>query len=78
MALAKQRTFTPTNKLAVGTTVSAIVGTQAAPLVQEIWPQLAPAIVAGPVMTETLAMLMALLSGVIVGWFVPDRPNEAR
>jgi hypothetical protein len=75
MALVKQPSKLPTNKLAAGAVVSSIVGTQAGPLVQEIWPQLAPAVLAGPVMTDTLAMLIALLSGVVVGWFVPDQAN---
>lgn len=78
MALAKQVSRLPTNKLAVGTTVSAIVGTQAGPLVQEVWPQIAPAVLSGPVMTETMAMIVALLAGMIVGWFVPDATNVAR
>lgn len=75
MALAKQAGYRPTNKLAVGSAMAAIVGTQTAPLVLEVWPQVAPAILAGEIATQTVSMLVALLAGVVVGWFVPDQPN---
>lgn len=75
--MARQISALPTNKLAVGATVAAIIGTQSGPLVTEIWPQIAPAVLSGPVMTDTLAMLVAMIGGVVVGWFVPDRPNVA-
>lgn len=75
MATARQKNFAPTNKLAVGSAMAAIVGTQTAPLVLEVWPQIAPAILAGEIATQTVSMLVALLAGVVVGWFVPDQPN---
>lgn len=73
--MARQRSALPTNKLAVGSAMAAIVGTQTAPLVLEVWPQIAPAILAGEIATQTVSMLVALLAGVVVGWFVPDQPN---
>ncbi len=78
MATARQVGIRPTNKLAVGSAMAAIVGTQTAPLVLEVWPQVAPAILAGEIATQTVSMLVALLAGVIVGWFVPDMPNVPR
>jgi hypothetical protein len=76
MALKKQPDALPTNKLTVGASVAAIVGTQASPLVAEVWPQIAPAVLSGPAATETIAALFALLAGLVVGWFVPDRAAE--
>jgi hypothetical protein len=76
MPLAKQPSALPTNKLAVGSTVTAIVGTQLAPALEEIWPALAPAILAGPAVTQLVAALAAMLAGMFVAWWVPDRPNE--
>jgi hypothetical protein len=73
MTMARQKTSMPTNKLAVGSSIAALVGTQASPLVAEIWPQIAPAMLSGPAVTETVAALMALLAGILAGWFVPDR-----
>ena len=73
MALAKQPSAMPTNKLAVGSAVTAIVGTQLSPAVAEVWPQIAPAILSGPAMTEIISAVAALLAGLAVGWFVPDR-----
>jgi hypothetical protein len=73
MKLATQATSFPTNKLTVGASVAALVGTQASPLVAEIWPTLAPAILAGPAATEFVSALVALLAALFVGWFVPDR-----
>lgn len=73
--MARQTSALPTNKLAAGATVTAIVGTQLSPAVAEVWPQIAPAMLAGPAMTQLVAGVVALLAGVAVGWFVPDRPQ---
>ena len=73
--MARQTSVMPTNKLAVGSAVTAIVGTQLSPAVAEVWPQIAPAILAGPAFTEIISALAALIAGLVVGWFVPDRSN---
>lgn len=78
MTTARQASNLPSNKLTIGASVAAIVGTQTGPLVEEIWPQLVPAVLAGPVATGTMAALLALLAGLAVGWFVPDAPNVPR
>jgi hypothetical protein len=75
MPLVKQPSALPTNKLAVGSAVTAIVGTQLSPAVAEVWPQIAPALLAGPAMTEIVSAVAALLAGLAVGWFIPDRAN---
>lgn len=66
MALAKQRSAAPTNKLAVGT-ISAAVITQAW---AEVFADLAPQI-AGPGVSTLAGILVAMA----IGYFVPDRPN---
>ena len=71
--MARQASVMPTNKLAVGSAVTAIVGTQLSPAVAEVWPQVAPAMLAGPSVTEMISAVVALLAGLAVGWFVPDR-----
>lgn len=68
----------PTNKAL--TTALANVGSLPfiVPAVQEVWPQIAPAALAGPNMTIAVA---ALISGVValgVAWFVPDRLGRLR
>ena len=73
MALAKQKSALPTNKLMVGSAFTAIVGTQFSPAVAEVWPQIVPAVLGGPAVTEIVAGLAALGAGLVVGWFVPDR-----
>jgi hypothetical protein len=78
MATAKQKSALPTNKLAVGSAVTAIVGTQLSPAVAEVWPQLVWPVLAGPAMTDIISAVSALIAGLVVGWFVPDAPNEVR
>lgn len=73
MTLAKQASVLPTNKLAFGSAITAIVGTQLSPMVAELWPGIAPPLFAGPAFTDILATLTALLAGVVIGWFIPDR-----
>lgn len=78
MALAVQTSALPTNKLAVGALLASLAATKAGPLTAEIWPQLAPAFLAGPVATDVAQVLVGALAGVAVGWFVKDRPNLAQ
>lgn len=73
--MATQPDSFPTNKLAVGSAISSVFATQVGPVLEEVWPQIAPAVLAGPTMTTTLAMLAAIFVGWAVAWFVPDRPQ---
>jgi hypothetical protein len=73
MAYAKQPSAMPTNKLMVGSTVATIVGTQLSPALAEVWPQVAPALLAGPSFTDLIAAIVTLLAGLAAGWIVPDR-----
>jgi len=78
MPTARQASAMPTNKLAVGSAVTAIVGTQLSPAVAEVWPQIAPALLAGPSVTEIISAVAALVAGLVVGWFIPDAPNVVK
>ena len=73
MTMAKQASSMPTNKLAVGSVVATIVSTQLSPAIVELWPQVAPALLAGPAVAEIVSTLAALAAALLVGWFVPDR-----
>ena len=75
MRKARQKSSWPTRKLAFGSGITAIVGTQLSPAVAEVWPQLVPAVLAGPAATEIIAALAALVAGLAVGYYVPDAPN---
>lgn len=70
MTLASQPNALPTNKLAI----AALVG----PAVTELWPgimaDLWPALAGGP----ATAALAGAAAALIVGWFVPDRANQAQ
>jgi hypothetical protein len=77
MRKAVQKSSWPTRKLAFGSGVTAIVGTQLSPAVAEVWPQLVPAFLSGPAVTEIVAAVAALVAGLFVGYWVPDQPNEA-
>ena len=71
--MTKQPDAFPTRKLAVGSTVATIVATQLSPAIVELWPQVAPALLAGPAVTEIVSALAALAAALVAGWFVPDR-----
>jgi hypothetical protein len=73
--LVTQPTALPTRKLMVGTLVAAITGTELAPALAEVWPQIAPPVLAGPAVTEYMALVLSLLAGLAVGYFVKDRAN---
>lgn len=76
MRKARQKSSWPTRKLAFGSGITAIVGTQLSPAVAEVWPQLVSAMLAGPAITEIVSALSALVAGLAVGYYVPDQPNE--
>lgn len=73
--MTKQPDSFPTNKLAVGSSVSTVFAMQAGPIIEEIWPQVAPVVLAGPTVTTSLAALVAIFAGWAVAWFIPDRPQ---
>ena len=71
-----QPTALPTNKATVAATVAGVAATYAGPVVMEVWPQIAPAIVAGPNVTSMIAALASALIGLGAAWFVRDRLGE--
>ena len=73
--LVSQPSAMPTRKLATGTLVAAITGTQLAPALAEVWPQIAPAVLAGPAVTEYLSLVLSIVAGLVAGYFVKDRAN---
>lgn len=77
MKKAVQKSSWPTRKLAFGSGVTALVGTQLSPAVAEVWPQLVPVFLSGPAVTEIVAGMAALVAGLFVGYWVPDAPNQA-
>lgn len=66
MPLAKQEGYYPTNKLSV----AVIIG----PAVTEAWGSVMQTIYA-PVAGPEMSMLVGALVTLLVGYFVPDRPN---
>jgi len=75
MTKATQKSAMPTNKLTVGASVSAIIGTQLSPAVAEVWPQIVPGVLAGPAVTEIVAAMVALIAGLLAAYWVKDAPN---
>ncbi len=67
----------PTNKTLVGTTSTAMILTLIDPAVSEVWPQIAPAVLAGDAMTALVGATCAVLGGVGLAWLVPDRAGRA-
>lgn len=74
--IAKQKTNAPTRKLVV----AAVVG----PIVSGAWSNILPVLVSNNpgnyallfLDTFGMAFFMGLLASIIIGWFVPDAPNE--
>ena len=73
--LVKQPSAMPTRKLMVGTLAAAVTGTQLAPALAEVWPQIAPPVLAGPAVTEYMALVLSVVAGLAIGYFVKDRAN---
>lgn len=66
MALARQRSAWPTNKLAVAAAI--------APAATEVWSAVMSANhpeLSGP----AVSILVGALASLVVGWFIPDRAN---
>lgn len=73
--LAVQATAKPTNKSL--TMFGGFVGTLpfVAPVVDEVWPQIAPAVLAGPAFTDALSAVIAGGIALGIAYFVRDRNN---
>jgi hypothetical protein len=69
----KQPDGMPTNKALTAASIAAVVTTYAQPVAAELWPQVAPAALAGPAMTGAVAALVGAMAALIVAWWVPDR-----
>jgi hypothetical protein len=77
MTFEKQPDNLPTNKAAVAGIIAPLIAINAEPVVAEIWPQIAPAMLSGPAVTTALAALCGALAGLAVAWWVPDRAGLA-
>lgn len=73
MAFEKQPDGLPTNKSMIAGALAPIIALNAEPVVSEVWPQVAPVLLAGPAVTTALAALVGALAGLAVAWWVPDR-----
>lgn len=78
MPYEKQPDNLPTNKLAVGSSVAVLIYAQAEPVVAEVWPQIAPAVLSGPAATAFVAGGVAILASWAIGWWVPDRAGAPK
>lgn len=76
--LANQPTARPTNKALTMFAGFVVTTPQIAPVVNEVWPQIAPAFLAGPAATNALAAIIAGAISLAIAWFVPDRANNPR
>ena len=75
MTLANQPSRAPTHKTLAMFGGFVLTTPQVLPVVHEVWPQVAPAFLAGPAATNALAAVIAALISMAVAWFVPDRAN---
>jgi hypothetical protein len=75
MATAKQTSALPTRKLTVGSAVATGVTLYMEPVVSEVWPQIAPALLAGPSATQAVAFAFGMGAALLIAYWVPDAPN---
>lgn len=73
MTLETQPTRAPTNKALTMLGGTVALAPFIGPAVNEVWPQIAPAFLAGPAMTEAVAAVIAGLASLALAYFVPDR-----
>ena len=78
MTLANQPTARPTNKALSMFGGFVITTPMVSPVVTEVWPQVAPAFLAGPAFTNALAAVIAGVLSLAITYFVPDRANVER
>jgi len=76
--LANQPTALPTNKAMTMFAGFVLTTPQIAPVVAEVWPQIAPGFLSGPAATNALAAILAGVISLAVAWFIPDRANSPR
>jgi len=69
----KQPDALPTNKATAASSIATIVALNAEPVMAELWPYFAPALLAGPAVTSALAAVFGIFVGLAVAWWVPDR-----
>ncbi len=73
MAFETQPDSLPTNKATVAGILAPLVAINIEPVITEVWPMIAPAVLAGPAVTTFLAALAGALAGLALAWWVPDR-----
>lgn len=72
----RQPSAMPTNKVLTMAGSMPVTLALVSPAVQEVWPQIAPAVLSGPAMTDAMAGIAAALIGMALAWFVPDRAGQ--
>lgn len=76
MPLEHQPDALPTNKSAVAAVFGAGFVLHAEPVIAELWPAIAPALLAGPAATAAMSWLAGILAALAVAWFIPDRAGR--
>ena len=73
MTLETQPSRAPTNKALAMFGGTVALAPFIGPAVAEVWPLVAPAALAGPMMTDAVAALLAAVLSLVLAYFVPDR-----
>lgn len=73
MPLERQPDALPTNKSVTAAAIGAGFMLHVEPVIAELWPQIAPAFLAGPAATDAIAWCAGILAALAVAWFIPDR-----
>ncbi|MCB5199009.1 hypothetical protein LGQ03_07135 [Loktanella sp. TSTF-M6] len=73
-----QPTKMPTNKSLTMAGGTILLNPLIQPAVSEVWPQIAPTVLAGENMTTLVGAALAAGISLFFAWFVPDRPNIRR
>ena len=76
--LADQPSKNPTRKAMTVAAIAPLVTLYTQPAVEEIWPQVVPALIAGPNVTGMVSGIAGAIVGLMVAWYVPDRANVPR
>ena len=77
MTYEKQPDALPTNKATVVSVLAPVIALNLEPLVAEVWPHIAPALLSGPAATTAIAAIAGALAGLAAAWWVPDRAGVA-